>query len=108
MTTPRSRRARDVRIALEDQAGRDPFHVGAHVVRDEGDGGIALRFDWIEEGCESRLQALVDELPAIDDLSAEGDDDATGGGVLFSRLVHGAGGRVGQTLTGLTGRLRRS
>ncbi len=95
-----------VRIALEDEPGQHPFHVGGVVVRDAGDAGIALRFEWIEEGCEPRLRALVEQLPAIDDLGAGVSDDDTPSGVLFSRLV-GAGDRVGQTLTSLTGLLRR-
>lgn len=65
-------------LAIALSARDEPFLVAASVIRDDGDRGLALHFDWIEPDAQERLQALLAKLPAIEALQ----DDARGQGTV--------------------------
>jgi hypothetical protein len=90
---------RSLRIALEDDPALDPIIVVARVVRAEGDRGIALRFEYIASGSEERLRALVEALPAIEELGDPADDGSVTG-IVVSRVV-GLGAQIGDTLSSI-------
>ena len=62
-----------IRLSLPTNDGGDPVVVGALVARDDGELGVALHFEWVDD--EARLGELVESLPAI--FSMEEDDDRT-------------------------------
>ena len=70
-----------IRLTLPGRREGDEVSVGATVMRDDDDAGVALVFDWI--GDQSRLGELVDDLPAITML----DDDDRTQPVIMSGLV---------------------
>lgn len=53
-----------LRLAIHPRT--DPFLVEAIVVRDDGERGLALRFEWVEPGAEQNLRSLVESLPMIE------------------------------------------
>lgn len=53
-----------LRLAIHPRS--EPFLVEAVVVRDDGERGLALRFEWIEPGAEAELRELVRSLPMIE------------------------------------------
>jgi hypothetical protein len=57
-----------LRLIIESGNDPEPIVVGARVVRDDGEHGIALQFEWIEQHGEARLDALVAALPPIESL----------------------------------------
>jgi hypothetical protein len=57
-----------VRVALYADAGDDPFVVEARIVRDDGELGLALRFDWMDADAERQLDQLLEALPSIQSL----------------------------------------
>ena len=57
-----------VRVALYADAGDDPFVMEARVVRDDGELGLALRFDWMDPDAERQLDELLEALPSIQSL----------------------------------------
>lgn len=61
-----------VTIALAGAARSEPVRVSARVVRDDGERGMALRFEQVERGGEARIDALIAELPAIESLAQDG------------------------------------
>ncbi len=65
-------------LAIALSARDEPFLVAASVVRDDGDQGLALHFDWVEPDAQERLQALLAKLPAIEALQ----DEARGQGIV--------------------------
>ncbi len=70
-----------IRLTLPGREEGDAVCVAATVMRDDGDIGVALKFDWIDD--ESRLGELVDDLPGISTL----DDDDRTQPVIMSGLV---------------------
>ena len=62
----------------------EPIVVGARVLRDDGERGVALRFSWVESGCEGRLAAMVDGLKEIQTLSP---DEAGAEDVVLTKVV---------------------
>ncbi len=62
----------EIRLSLPTNDG-DPVVVGARVVRDDGERGVALNFEWIDDA--ERLDALVKSLPPIFCITEE--DDST-------------------------------
>ncbi len=70
-----------IRLMLPCREEGDAVSVAATVMRDDGEAGIALKFDWIDD--ESRLGELVDDLPVISTL----DDDDRTQPVIMSGLV---------------------
>ena len=73
----------EIRLALPARSG-DPIVVGAEVLRDDGERGVALRFSWVEFGCEERLEELVDNL---DEISALSPDEAEEHGIVLTKLL---------------------
>jgi hypothetical protein len=57
-----------VRLAIYATGEEDPFVVEAHVMRDDGELGLALRFDWMDHDAEERLTHLLGTLPSIESL----------------------------------------
>lgn len=72
-----------VDLAIQVSAREEPFLVEAMVVRDDGDHGLALRFEWIAPESHARLQSLVANLPTIEALQADAQDQGT---ILAQRL----------------------
>lgn len=73
-----------VRIAIYGGSREEPFLLSAHVIRDDGNEGIALRFEHVEESTAARLEELVAGLPSVERLA----DGETGSlGTVLSRLV---------------------
>ncbi len=62
-----------IRLSLPTNDGGEPVLVGALVARDDGELGVALHFEWVDD--EARLGELVEGLPAI--FSMREDDDST-------------------------------
>lgn len=73
-----------VKLAIYGAAREEPFLLRATVARDDGDHGLALRFEPVEEGVAARLEALVAGLPSVEAL-LEG--EARSLGTVLSRLV---------------------
>ncbi|MBM4337846.1 MAG: PilZ domain-containing protein, partial [Deltaproteobacteria bacterium] len=65
-------------LAIALSARDEPFLVAASVVRDDGERGLALHFDWVEPDAQERLKALLAKLPAIEALQ----DDARCQGIV--------------------------
>ncbi len=53
-----------LRLAIHPRS--DPFLVEAVVIRDDGERGLALRFEWVEPGAEEQLEDVVRSLPMIE------------------------------------------
>ena len=51
--------------------------VEATVVRDDGEQGLALRFDWMAPESRRKIERLVDTLPAIQGLQADSKQQGT-------------------------------
>ncbi|MEE9281982.1 MAG: PilZ domain-containing protein [Myxococcota bacterium] len=76
------------RLRLAIHPRTEPFLVEAVVVRDDGDRGLALRFDWVEPGAKEELRELVRGLPMIEVLE-EGEVKATIMSQILPRGVKG-------------------
>ena len=72
-----------VDLAVQVSAREEPFLVEAVVVRDDGEHGLALRFEWIAPESQARLQTLVANLPSIEALQDDARDQGT---ILAQRL----------------------
>jgi c-di-GMP-binding flagellar brake protein YcgR len=72
-----------VDLAIQVSAREEPFLVEAMVVRDDGDHGLALRFEWLAPESQARLQTLVANLPSIEALQDDARDQGT---ILAQRL----------------------
>src|SRR5262249_26240392 len=75
-------------LAIQISAREEPFLVETTVVRDDGERGLALRFDWVAPDSQRRIQALVDSLPAIEGLQG----DTSQGSIVAQRIARGRGG----------------
>ena len=58
-------------LAIQLSAREEPVMVEATVVRDDGENGLALRFDWVAPESKRRIERLLQTLPAIEALHAE-------------------------------------
>ena len=58
-------------LAIYGKAKEDPFLVWATVDRDDGEQGMAIRFDDLEPEVETTLEKLVVSLPAVESLHDE-------------------------------------
>jgi hypothetical protein len=58
-------------LAVQLSAREEPVLVEATVVRDDGESGLALRFDWMAPESRRKIERLVDTLPAIQGLQAD-------------------------------------
>jgi len=72
-----------VDLAIQVSAREEPFLVEAMVVRDDGESGLALRFEWIAPESQARLLSLVANLPSIEALQDDGQQQGT---ILAQRL----------------------
>lgn len=72
-----------VRLAIEGGGRLEPVVVSARVLRDDGERGLALRFEEIEGGGEARLEEIVRGLPAVEALESEDEAEP----VVFSRMI---------------------
>jgi len=66
-----------LRLALYDTLHETPVVVTASVLRDDGDAGVALRFDALPRESAARLEQLVAGLPPVERL-ADGETGALG------------------------------
>jgi hypothetical protein len=73
-----------LRLVIQGGADTEPVVVEARVVRDDGEHGVALQFDWIEHRGRERLDAIVASLPAIQSLQP---DRPRGQDVVLAQLV---------------------
>ncbi|MDJ0785578.1 MAG: PilZ domain-containing protein [Myxococcota bacterium] len=78
-----------LRLAVYAEPGGEPFEVAAEVVRDDGDGGMALRFTALDPAVAARMEALVGELPGIEALDA---GESAGLGAVVSEILEREGG----------------
>jgi len=74
----------ELMIALHGQAGVPPIAVRANVYRDDGVGGLYLRFLSVTKPTEANLEKLLAALPAID---AEPSGRASRPGVVVSEVI---------------------
>ncbi len=74
----------EIRLALPVGDDPEPVVVGARVVRDDGERGIALKFEWVDGGDESRLERLVASLQKIEMVEPETQEPQT---VVLTQLV---------------------
>jgi hypothetical protein len=56
------------RLAIYADPTEDPFIVEAFVVRDDGEAGLALQFEWMDRHAETHLETLIGALPGIESL----------------------------------------
>lgn len=71
-------------LAIQLSAREEPVLVEATVVRDEGENGLALRFDWMAPESRRKIERFVDSLPAIQGLSA----DSQRQGTILAQRIH--------------------
>ena len=57
-----------LRLALPVGKREEPVLIEAHVGRDEGEKGLILFFDWMDQAERRRLKQLIDKLPKIHQL----------------------------------------
>jgi c-di-GMP-binding flagellar brake protein YcgR len=76
-------------LAIQVSAREEPFLVETTVLRDDGERGLALRFDWISPESQRRIQALVESLPAIESLQGDG---AAQGSIVAQRVARAGSG----------------
>ena len=55
-------------LAIQISAREEPVMVEAAVVRNDGEAGLALRFDWIGDDSKRRVERLLTTLPSIEPL----------------------------------------
>ena len=72
-------------LAIQLSAREEPILVEATVVRDDGEHGLALRFDWMAPESRRKIERLVDTVPAIQPLQA---DSRRQGTILAQRISH--------------------
>jgi len=77
-----------LRLAIYSAAREEPFLVGATVVRDDGELGLALAFDPIPQEVAHRLEALVAALPEIEALDG---GETEGLGAVLARVLPDGG-----------------
>jgi len=73
-----------LQLAIYGDAEQEPFVVHAHVVRDEGGGGLGLKFEHLKPGLAAGLEALVARLPSVESLDGA---EADGMGSVVSRIL---------------------
>ena len=81
------------RLALYGADSPDPLIVRATVSRDDGDGGLALRFDALSHDAKGDLEKLVACLPDLDSLR---EGEAFGLGAVVGEVLEGVAPDVGE------------
>jgi len=74
-----------LRLALDGGSGAEPVLVDARVIRDDGENGVALHFDWIDPASRPRLHSLVGQLPVIQ--APPVDPQQSGAGVVLMSVL---------------------
>ena len=90
-----------MRLALTAGPREEPLVVEARVVRDDGDLGVGIKFESVEE--PARLEQLVGALPAIEALN----ETSGSGRVVVSRIVPKLQ-RIARKSKGWTEKIRKS
>jgi PilZ domain-containing protein len=70
-------------LAIQLNPPREPVLVETTVLRDDGDGSLALGFDWLSADSRRQLERLLATLPAIESLQEDTDSQGT---ILARRL----------------------
>ena len=66
---PRRRGVGDrARLAIYADPTDDPFIVEAFVLRDDGEAGLALQFEWMDRRAQTHLEELIGALSGIESL----------------------------------------
>jgi c-di-GMP-binding flagellar brake protein YcgR len=63
---PALRVGSNLRLALAGAGDAKQILVDARVIRDDGENGVALHFDWVDPNREESLRKLVEQLPTIE------------------------------------------
>jgi hypothetical protein len=71
-----------VRLAIYSAGDDEPFIIGASVIRDDGEAGLALHFEEMNNESEDRLKDLLESLPLIETIGSP-----DGAGVVFSEVL---------------------
>jgi hypothetical protein len=71
-------------LAIYGDAGESPFLVWATVTRDDGESGMALAFDPLDQEIGNRLECLVGSLPAVESLH---DTEVQAMGTVMSEIL---------------------
>jgi hypothetical protein len=71
-----------LQIALHSSGRNEPVIVQARVLRDDGDSGIVLQFENVDDGCIEALQELIADLPVEDPQSEEAHS-----GIVVSEII---------------------
>ncbi len=74
-----------IRLAIEGGPSIEAVVVSATVTRDDGDRGLALRFESLEPGGDQRLEEIVRSLPAIEAPGRDASPD--GQGVVMTQML---------------------
>ncbi|HTO70815.1 MAG TPA: PilZ domain-containing protein [Myxococcota bacterium] len=72
-----------IALGIQISAREEPILVDAEVMRDDGENGLALRFDWIAPDSKRRVERLLETLPSIEPLQ---EDARRQGTILAQRL----------------------
>jgi hypothetical protein len=73
-----------LQLAIYGEAGKEPMLVWGRVERSDGDNGLVIRFDPLEESTQARLERLVSSLPSIESLH---DSEAEAMGTVLSEIL---------------------
>ena len=73
-----------LQLAIYGAAREEPFIVRAMVVRNDGDEGVGLRFEYIPGDVAARLESLVASLPSVESLHGT---EADGLGSVVSQIL---------------------
>jgi hypothetical protein len=80
-----------LQLAIYGEAGQEPMLIWGHVERSDGDDGVVLRFDPLDQATQARLERLVANLPSVESLS-DSEAEAMGtvlGEILLTETVSG-------------------
>ncbi len=73
-----------LQLAIYGDAGDDPMLVWGHVERSDGESGLVIRFDALDQHLEARLERLVSSLPAVESLH---DTEAEAMGTVLGEIL---------------------
>jgi hypothetical protein len=73
-----------LQLAIYGEAGVEPMLIWGHVERSDGDNGLLIRFDPLDEATQARLERLVSSLPAVESLS---DSEAEAMGTVLGEIL---------------------
>jgi hypothetical protein len=73
-----------LQLAIYGEAGEEPMLVWGHVERSDGDNGLLIRFDPLDEATQARLERLVASLPSVESLH---DSEAEAMGTVLGEIL---------------------